>query len=309
MKRALIAGGLLLGLAILTAPVEAQVGTATGKVVDSEGKGVAGATVRLEFLGDLNRKYEVTTSESGAYVQVVMPAGRHRFIASREGYQPNFVDHPVAFGDRTLVPDITLKSNDELAREQGRLTEGLTAKFTKAVELTNSDQFDEAEVLFKEILEEAPEVPEAYNNLAYIYANREDWASAEASYLKALELRPGDSATTSALAQVYIKSGQQEKAEELVNQATGENPEDADAQFNRAVFLVNSGKTEEGLLAFEAVLAADPSMAEAHYHLGTLLVGQGRVPEAIEHLETYLSMDPQNKQNIATANGLIAALK
>jgi Tfp pilus assembly protein PilF len=309
MKRAFLAGGLLLSLALLPAPVGAQGGTAKGKVVDSEGNGVAEATVLVQFMGELPRKYELTTSKSGDYIQLGLYPGPYRFTASKEGYQPNFVDHRVQLGDRTLIPDITLKSGDEVLKEQGRPTEALKAKFTKAVELTNSGEFDEAEVLFKEVLEEAPNVPEAYLNLAFVYAHRKDWATAEANYLKALELRPGDPATTSGLAQVYMDSGQQEKAEALVNQAAGENAEDATAQFNRAVFLANSGDTVEAISAFEAALAADPSMAEAHYHLGTLLVGQDKVPEAIGHLETYLSMEPQNEQNIATANGLIAALK
>ena len=309
MKRAFIAGGLLLSLALLPAPVGAQGGTAKGKVVDSEGNGVAEATVLVQFTGEMSRKYELTTSKSGDYVQVALYPGPYRFAASKEGYQPNFVDHRVQFGDPTQIPDIALKSMDDIAKEQGRPTEALKGKFAKAVELTNAGGFDEAEVLFKEILEEVPNIPEVYQNLAFIYAHRKDWVAAEASCLKSLELRPGDPETTTRLVQIYVKSGQQAKAEELVNQAAGENPEDAAAQFNRAVLLVNSGDLEEAISAFEAALAADPSMAEAHYHLGTLLVGQNEVPEAIGHLETYLSMDPQNEQNIATANGLIAALK
>jgi TolA-binding protein len=48
---------------------------------------------------------------------------------------------------------------------------------------------------------------------------------------------------------------------------------------------------------------------EAHYYLGTLLVGQGKVPEAIEHLESYVASEPPNAQNVATAQGLLEALK
>jgi len=75
------------------------------------------------------------------------------------------------------------------------------------------------------------------------------------------------------------------------------------------VLLLNSGDTAGATAAFEAALAADPTMAEAHYHLGTILVGQGKTAEAIEHLEKYLSLNPENQQNVATAKGLIQALK
>jgi Flp pilus assembly protein TadD len=309
MKRAFIAGGLLLGLVVLVSPAAAQTGTARGKVVDSEGNGIPEAKVVLEFQGGVTRNYELKTNKKGDYIQVGLYPGPYRFTASKEGYRPAYVEYRVNLGDRTQIPDITLMTTDEVAKEQGRPTEELRKKFSDAVQLANDGQLDEAEALFKEVLAQAPDVPEVYQNLAYIYVKREDWANAEKSYLKALELRPGDPQSTSGLAGVYMETGQQEKAEELVNQVAGENPEDATAQYNRAVFLVNSGKTEEAIAAFEAALAADPTLAEAHYHLGTLLVGQGKIPEAIEQLETYLSTNPDNADNVATAKGLIEALK
>jgi tetratricopeptide (TPR) repeat protein len=309
MKRALIAGGLLVGLVVLVSPAAAQTGTARGKVVDSEGNGIPEAKVQLEFQGGVTRNYELTTNKKGDYIQVGLYPGPYRFTASKEGYRPAYVEYRVNLGDRTQIPDITLRTMDEVAKAQGQPTQELRKKFADAVQLANDNRFDEAEALFKEILTEAPDVPEIYQNLAYIYVKRQDWANAEKSYLKALELRPGDAQSTSGLAGVYMQTGQQEKAEELVNQAAGENPEDATAQYNRGVFLVNNGKTEEAIAAFEAALAADPTLAEAHYHLGTLLVGQGKIPEAIEQLEAYLSSNPSDEQNVATAKGLIEALK
>jgi hypothetical protein len=50
-------------------------------------------------------------------------------------------------------------------------------------------------------------------------------------------------------------------------------------------------------------------MADAYYHLGTLYVGQNKIPDAVQSLEKYLSMNPGNAQNVATAQGLLAALK
>jgi tetratricopeptide (TPR) repeat protein len=309
MRLAFIAAAPLVTFAALTTPVEAQTGTARGRVVDTEGNGVAEATVLVELRGELTRTYELKTNKSGEYLQVGLYPGLYRFVASKETYQASFVEHRVTLGDQTKIPEITLKTSDEVAKEEGQPAAALKEKFTRAVGLARSDQLDEAEALFEEILAGAPEVPEVHQNLGYIHARREDWSSAEASYLKALELRPGDADATSGLTVVYMESGQEQKAQELVNQAVGENPEDAEAQFNRGVFLLTSGDSVEAISAFEAALAADSAMAEAHYHLGTLLVGQGKVPEAIQHLETYLSLDPQNEQNIATAKGLIEALK
>jgi tetratricopeptide (TPR) repeat protein len=309
MRVAFTAAALLVTFAALTTPGEAQTGTARGRIVDTEGNGVAEATVRMELQGGTTRTYELTTNRNGEYIQVGLTPGAYRFIASKVGYQASFVDHRVTVGGATRVPEITLKTSDEVAKEEGRPTAELREKFTRAVELTNSNRLDEAEALFEEILEETPEIPEVHQNLGHIHAQREDWSSAEASYLKALELRPGDRDATTGLTLVYMESGQEQKAQELVNRAAGENPEDANAQFNRGVFLMNSGDSVAAVSAFEAALASDSTMADAHYYLGTVLVGLDRASEAVQHLKTYLSMDPDNEEWVATATGLIEALE
>ncbi len=308
MKRMFIAGGLVLSVALLTAPVEAQTltGAAQGRVVDSEGNAVPQATVLVEYQEERTATYELKTNDKGRFMKVGLQPGLYRFTARKEGYRPAFVDGEVGLGGRSSIPEIVLVSRDEIAKAKG---DALSKKFAQAVELASSDQFDEAEVLFKELLEEAPTVPELHLNLAYIHAQRQDWANAEASYLKTLELRPGDSRATVGLSGVYADTGRDAEAQELLSQAARENPENATAQFNLAVALLNSDKTTEAIQAFEAALAADDTLAEAHFHLGTILVGEGKVPEALQHLETYLSMEPVHEENVATANKLIAALK
>ena len=71
MRRALIAVGALLALAVLAPPAPAQsTGGARGKVVDQEGQPIDGASVLLEYLEGVTRKYEVRTNEKGEYIQV-----------------------------------------------------------------------------------------------------------------------------------------------------------------------------------------------------------------------------------------------
>ena len=111
------------------------------------------------------------------------------------------------------------------------------------------------------------------------------------------------------LARVYQESGQPEKAMALIEKSAGANPTDARAQFNRGIFLLNANKNEEAIGAFEAAIKADPNMAEAYYRLGALMVGQGKIPESIQYLEKYLSLNPTDAQNVATAQGLLKALK
>ena len=303
MKLALTTFGFLAALALLAPPAQAQTGGARGKVVDQEGASVSGADVRIDYLRKPD-SYDVRTNDKGEYLQIGMEPGPYRITVTKEGYLPGMLQARIGVGV-TDVPRLELEPAPPPPLDQA----ALNAKFAEAVKLTQAGQLDEAEAAYREILELQPGLPEALGNLGYVYAQKEDWGNAEASYLEALDLKPEEPLFTMALAQLYRDSGQDEKAQELVDQVATQSPGDASAQLNRGVFLLNSGRREEAQKAFEDALAIDPSVAEAHYHLGTILVGQGKPGEALGHLEAYLAASPGNAQYVATAEGIVEALK
>lgn len=309
MKRFLVAAGLVLVLGLLAAPAQAQTGTARGKVFDAQGQPVADAKVLIEFQGGITRKFEVKTNKKGEYMQVGMQPGPYRFTASKEGYQTSVADVRVALGEATEVPPFKLVSAAQAAQQPGAAAAELKDSFEKAVALQGAGRLDEAEAAYKAILEKTPDVPEVYQNLGAVYAAKKDFAQAEATYLKGLEIKPDSADMATQLARLYQDNGQPEKAMEVMSKSASANPADAKAQFNQGIFLLNSYKNEEAIAAFEAAVKADPGMTEAYFRLGALMVGQGKVPEAIAHLEKYLSMNPTDAGNVATAQGLLKALK
>jgi tetratricopeptide (TPR) repeat protein len=277
MKRALTSVGFVVGLALAASPARAQTGGIRGKVVDEKGQPIIDAVVLLEHQG-VARKAETRTNKKGAYLQLGLLRGAYRLTASKEGYQPRFVEATVDVGETTDVREIQLlaaKTAAPVAEPTGPSEDELREKFAEALAAARAGRLGEAEALFLEFLEVQPDVAEVHRNLGYVYARKKDWPRAEASYLRTLELRPGEPGVTIALAQVYRESGQDAKA----------------------------------IAAFEAVLAADPSRAEAHFHLGTLLMKQGKRPEAAGHLQAYLSSNPQDARYVETAKGLLATLE
>ena len=310
MKRTLIAAMLLSGLALAAPQAQAQTGTARGKVLDAQGQPVADAKVLIEFQGGVTRKFEVKTNKKGEFMQVGMQPGPYRITASKEGYQTGFVDQRISLGDPTQVPDFKLNTTAQAAQAAGGAeASALRASFQNAVDLQGAGKFDEAEAAYKAILEKSPDVPEVYQNLGQLYLQQKNYPSAETAFLKGLELRPESTDMSTLLARVYQESGQPDKAMALIEKSAGANPQDARAQFNRGIFLLNANKNEEAIGAFEAAVKADPNMAEAYYRLGTLMVGQGKIPESVQYLEKYLSLNPTDAQNVATAQGLLKALK
>src|SRR6266496_6321317 len=309
MKRLLMAGGFLLGFTLVGAPAQAQTGTARGRVLDEQGQPLAEAKVLLEFLGGVTRKYETKTSKKGEYTQVGMYPGPYKITVTKDGFQGSVTEYRISLGDPTQVPEFKLISAAEARKAAGGPSEELQTGFKNAVALTQAGKLEEAEAAYKELVAKQPTIPELYHNLGYIYTQKKDWPKAEEAYKKAIELRPIYPDAATGLARVYQESGQGDKALELMSKAAGENPTDAKAQFNMGIFSLNAGKSEEAIAAFQKALAADPAMVDAYYHLGTLYVGQNKIPEAVQNLEKYLASNPTNPQNVATAQGLLAALK
>lgn len=310
MRHILIAVVLLAALALGVLPAEAQVGIARGRVTDADGQALEGASVVLEFLGGVTSKFELETNRKGEYMQVGLTPGPYRVTATKEGFEPKSIQTRVNLGPATDLPRIELTVAAAVAApEPGpEPAAELRETFSQAVEHLQAGELDEAEVLFREILEVEAGLPQIHQNLAYIYVQKQDWANAEASYLAALELRPDASELMMSLAKVYLDSGQEEKAEEMLARAAAADPADASAQYNHGLALLDAGKTAEAQAAFEAALAADSSIAEAHFQLGLILVREGKVPEALEHLEAYVAASPEGAPNLATAQGLLEAL-
>jgi len=310
MKRTLVAGGLCAATLLLGAEAFAQTGTVRGKVVDEKEQPVVEAVITLEFQGGVTRKLETKTNKKGEFTQVGMYPGPYRITVSKDGYAPAVIEYRISMGEPTYVPDIkmlTRAAAQAAAGDPGR--EELAANFKKATELTQAGQLDQAEAAYQEILVKHPSVAEVHYNLGFVYSQKKDWPAAEAAYLKAIEIRPAYGEAYTALARVYRESGQAAKATEILAKAAAENTTDPKVQFGVAVDLLNSGKGEEAVAAFQKVLEIDPNFADAYFHLGTLAVGQNKIPEAIGHLEKFLSMNPTNTQNVATAQGLLQALK
>ena len=308
MKRLFVTGGLFLALALAGSAARAQTGTARGKILDDKGQPLPDAIVTIEYQGGITRKYETKTNKKGEYTQVGIYPGAYKITVTKEGYQGGVQDARISLGEPTYLVDMKLltKSAAQAAAAAGdKGQEELRAAFKNATDLTQAGKLDEAISAYNDITLKHPNVAEVQFNLGYIYRQKKDWPAAEAAYKKALELRPAYSEAKAALLAVYQDSQQPEKAAELAATAG----DDAKVQFNLGVSYLNSGKGEEALAAFQKVVAAEPANPEPHYHIGTIFVGQNKIPEAIASLEKYLSMNPTNAQNVATAQGLLQALK
>jgi Flp pilus assembly protein TadD len=311
MKRLWIATGVLAFLGLAPA-AWAQTGSARGHVVDQAGEPVADASVKIEYQGGLPIALETKTNGKGQFTQVGLRPGHYRFTVSVEGYRGTFVEFRVGLGEPTLLPDIKLIPLTAAQAQQDKSGEDrakITALFDGAIQLAEAGDLEKAQAQLQEAIALRPDFPEAYYNLGYIHIQRQEWDQAEAVLKKAVELRGDYNEALMALSSVYQRTGRNDEAEALIIQTAESGAGDGRVFFNLGVVRFNDGDSAAAQEAFNKAAELDPSNAEVQYYLGTLAVGQGQVDEAIAHLEKYLEMNPSNEQNVATAKGLLQAIK
>jgi len=308
MKRLCLAMGVLAMLG--WAPeAHAQSGAARGQVVDEAGEPIPGVNIKIEYQGGLPVTLETTTNDKGQFTQVGLRPGVYRFTATLEGYRETFAEYRVGLGDPTRIPDITLLSSKAARTKEDPTRAKVTELFKSAIELAEGGDLPGAQARLEEAIGLRPDFPEAYYNLGFIHIQREEWDQAEAALKTAVEQRPDYNEALMALSSVYQKTGRQSEAEAVIVQAADSGGGDAKVFLNLGLVKFNAGDNAAAAEAFAKAEELDPNLADAQYYLGTLAVGQGQIDEAVRRLEKYLEMNPNNEQNIATAKGLLQALK
>jgi Flp pilus assembly protein TadD len=312
MRRLLATLGFAVVLAVIPALAGAQTGIAQGKVVDSAGKPVADADLEISYLGGITHKLHAKSNKKGEYIQVGLPPGMYRFTATKEGFQPNFVEIKVNLGDPTLIPEIKLGAKGAggaATGAPGEKAQDLGPAAQAAVELVRAGKYDEAEAAYLDLIGKAAPTPGLHYNLGYVYVQKKNYDKAEAEYLKVIELDPNGSDGYLQLAHVYQDAGNPDKAIEFLAKATTDHPQDGKLSFALGLYNFNAGKADAAEAALQKTSTLDPKNVETEFYLGILAVQQNKGPEAIIHLEKYVASSPSNAANVATAQGLLQALK
>ncbi len=114
----------------------------------------------------------------------------------------------------------------EVALSNRTQNDSLDTWYNRAVDLQNAKKVDQAEALYKKILDQDPAFSYAWNNLGAIYGARGDLDQAETAYLKALDAQPSPE-TYANLANIYIAKNENAKAAEIVAKGLEKNPNSA----------------------------------------------------------------------------------
>jgi len=240
-------------------------GMVKGVVNDDKGQPVADAKVIIEMNGGTGRKFETKSNKKGEYIQIGLASGSYKVVAEKD----KLGSAPVTV---TVRANTTQEANLLLAMASASATNEAKAKnaaitkvFDEGVALSNAGQHDEAIAKFNEAIAIIPTCYNCYNNIAFSYTAKKDFANAEAAYKKSIEVKPDDAAAYVGLAGIYFNTGKAPEAKPLVEKAVSLDASNADAHYIYGMTLVaeNPAKAKAEFEEFVKLAPTAPNAAIA----------------------------------------------
>ena len=313
--------GACVAVLIAAAPALAQMGSLQGRVVDEEGKPVAGAEVKLAYSGEMAYNFTVKTDNNGRWTRagLMSVGGRWTITASKDGasrFVPNF---EVPLNASAVVPDITIRKGAAGSPAENAARAKAAAEQKKILDDVNAalkvSDYETAITKLNEAVAKIENCVACYARLGDAYAKKKepDFVKAEEAYKTATKMDDKNIEAWEGLAIMYntqkkfTEAGEaQAKALEL--QKAGGGAGDATSAYNAGVILSNQRKMAEAAEQFQRAVQMNPQMADAHFQLALAQMNLGKMPEALKSLETYLSIAPTGS-NADMAKALIPELK
>ena len=177
---------------------------------------------------------------------------------------------------------------------QRRLQEALRY----AVEHHNAGRLDQAEDLYREILEIEPENPSALHLLGVIAHQVGDSEAAFPLIQQAIRTTPNYAEAHADLGLVFNALGRVDEAIVSYKRAVAIKPNNAVAHNNLGNALFSIGEFENALESYRRAIVEHPAYAKAHSSLGLVLHRLARSKEAIAHCSKAVDLDPTNPDTL-----------
>lgn len=162
-----------------------------------------------------------------------------------------------------------------------------------AVQLQQKGRFNEAEGIYRAVLQFAPEHPDALHFLGLIAHQLGRTTEAIGFLQRAIAAAPDYVDAHSNLGNILKQAGRPDDAIAALRQAIALAPDRPDAYNNLATVLREQGDLHGAEAALEKAVALDPNHAEAHYNLGNLRSKRGNLEQAIASYQAAIARRPE----------------
>jgi protein O-GlcNAc transferase len=184
----------------------------------------------------------------------------------------------------------------------------LQAEFEQGAEHHRQGRLDEAEAVYRSLLERQPKAAEVLHSMGVLQVQRQNLADAVVWMERAAEADPRHVAARVNLGNLLRVLGHREEALASYGGALDIAPGNIDALMNRAAVLLDLGRQTHALADYESVLNAMPGHREAGLKRCILLTGQGRMEEALAGYDQVLASSPEDLEALFNQGALLVAL-
>jgi tetratricopeptide (TPR) repeat protein len=165
-----------------------------------------------------------------------------------------------------------------------------------AVEHHQAGRLEEAEEIYRRILREDPDQPDALHLAGLVAFQHNDSEAAIRDMRRAIELKPDSAPFHNNLASVYLAVRRLDEAAACCSRALQIQPDFAEAQGNRGRLLALRGELPQAIEAYGLALKSNPQSSKLHFHLGEALWRTDRIEEALDSFRTAVRLDPGNHE-------------
>ncbi len=324
-------------LAALPAFGQAAVSEAKGKVQDSEGKPVAGATITFTLSVPPGTSYAEKSDRKGNYYfpnLLYHPPGIWKVQIQAEGFNVAKVKVTSRTGDKTLLgdpfetklrsggPPVEVKisglgeatvdfvlSHEEAATQAATAAAAAEDPWDQARGRVQSGDLEGSVDFFKKAIEARPDDAERRQLFAYALWKLDRMGEAEAQALKARQIAPDRPGTNLILAEIYKSNGDNDRAWTALQKERELAPDKVHVLALYASLATELGRADDAIGADEAITRIQPDNAEAWVALGSLYAQKGEHDKSEQAFRKVVELDPAKAYQTFYNIGVVIANK
>ena len=167
----------------------------------------------------------------------------------------------------------------------------------------------QAETLYRDILEHAPDHFDALHLLGVVELQRNNPAEAVRLIGRAIKLNPNDATAHSNIGNALMDLKRPQEALASYDRALALRPDYADALTNRGGALRQLKRAEEALAGYDRALALRPDLSVAWNNRGNALQDLNRPEEALSSYDRALALSPGYAEALNNRGNALRALK
>ena len=174
----------------------------------------------------------------------------------------------------------------------GHGTQSISATIQTAIKHQQSGRLPQAEACCRQVLQIAPNHPDALHLLGLIAYQVGKNAIAVELLSRAINIKSSDPNFHLSLGNALQVQGKLDEAVASYHKALWIKPDFAEAHNNLGTVLQQQGNLDEAVATYRKALAFEPESSDLHYNLGNALKDQGKLDEAIGSYHKALAFGP-----------------